>query len=87
MVLFLIVCGTVTIKFANKSKVPTCTFQSKLVVLFLEGMQREESNEHACTQNVTTKRNEAYEITVLARQRVVMKENQAYEQVYRGNIM
>ena len=57
-----------------------------LLVLLLEGMRREESKDHTCTENVTTKRNASYEITVLARQRVVMKENQAYEQVYRGNI-
>ena len=44
-------------------------------------MQQREDNEGAIEENVTTKRNEAYEITVLARQRVIMDRNPAYEQV------
>ena len=88
MVLLLIVCGILTIGFVNKSKLLPVDISVKTYLsLFCEGMQREESNKHALTDNVITKRNEAYEITVLARQRVVMKENQAYEQVYKNNIM
>ena len=43
------------------------------------GIRRE--NECIHTENVATKRNKAYEITVLARQKVNMEQNPAYEQV------
>ena len=44
-------------------------------------MQQREKNEDTIEEPVATKRNEAYEITVLARQRVIMDRNPAYEQV------
>ena len=50
-------------------------------------MQQREENEVTIEEPVSIKRNEAYEITMLARQRVIMDKNPAYEQVpYTGNI-
>ena len=92
-IVFLMVCAvTVAVNKIRRSKLMIqnpCIRNgdvARTISFYMKGMRQREDNESSIEENVTTKRNEAYEITVLARQRVIMDKNPAYEQVCTSNI-